>query len=143
MPPAPAQFLVELLEIRSDQLAVRETVRPIGSVFPACNEGPMKGHSEAHQLTSARDPPGGDRDATAAKRPEVEEFAVWALGSVGRGAFTRRYEKMSFDQREDDGSGSSPERRIGRVQAADVAGAGDERWPNTLLVTCCIAQRWF
>ena len=22
-------------------------------------------------------------------------------------------------------------------------GAGVERWPNTLLVTCCIAQHWF
>jgi hypothetical protein len=82
----------------------------------------MKGHSEAHQLTSARDPPGRNRDATAAKRPE--KFAIWALRSVAaRRLFGRRYERMRFDQRENDGSGPSPERRLGHVQAAAVAGA--------------------
>jgi len=75
-------------------------------------------------LTSARDPLGGDRDATTAKRPELEEFAVWAMESQpARRLFGRRYEKMRFDQRENDGSGPSPERRLGHVQAADGAGA--------------------
>jgi hypothetical protein len=51
------------LEIRSDQLAVKHT-----------------------KLTSACDLPDGDRDATAPKRPEMDEFAIWALGSVAREA---------------------------------------------------------
>ena len=54
----------------------------------------------------------------------MEEFAVWALESQpARRLFGRRYEKMRFDQRENDGSGLSPERRLGHVQAVDVAGA--------------------
>jgi len=61
--PLPQLGISVELEIRSDQLAVRHT-----------------------KLTSARDPPGGDRDATAAKRPEMEEFTIWALGSVAREA---------------------------------------------------------
>jgi hypothetical protein len=54
VPPSPAQCvsgIAEKLGRTGSQLG--RTVRPSGSgisVFPACQEGRMKGHSEAHQI---------------------------------------------------------------------------------------------
>jgi len=70
------------LEIRSDQLAVKHT-----------------------KLTSACDLPDGDRDATTAKRPDGG-VRSWGMGKRSpRGAISAAgYERMRFDQRENDGS---------------------------------------